>query len=191
MTKLNEKIEQDAEENKDVATPRESNWFKFLEGDNQFRILIEPEVLYEKYKVGICYTDCGYTGTPKYLTWILDKADNKVKLFKLPFTIFQQIAGYQEDADYAFTEFPMPYDLKITATGAGTKEVGYVMLPKPVKELTDEEKGIVAEKMAEEQTKTPAEIIARMKEKQIEKHKLEGKPEITDEKKDDKPEKKS
>mgnify|MGYP003144243271 CR=1 FL=1 len=179
MTNLADKIKQDEETNKDIAAPRGGNdWFKFQEGANQFRVLTEPQVLYEKFKVGICYTDCGYTGTPKYLTWILDRADGKVKLMKMPYMIFKQLAEYQQDEDYKFDTFPIPFDIKVTALKAGTKEVEYTCMAKPFKELTDEENVIITTHMIKKETLQPDEIIEKMKQKQIEKHQVEGKPQI-------------
>jgi len=170
---LKDKIAKDQEDNKEYAD-QTGGWYKFAEGDNQFRVLVEPEVLYEAFKIGICYTDCGYTGTPKYLTYLLDRKDGKIKLFKLPFTIFNTISDYETDEDYKFEGFPMPYDVKVGAVGAGTKEVQYTVLPKPFKELTEGELRMIHEFLGSEKNKTPAEIIKRMKEKQIEKHKEDG-----------------
>lgn len=181
MVNFADQLKQDAEANKDISSVQGSNWFKFEEGDNQFRILVQPIVLYERFKVGICYTDCGYTGTPKYLTWILDKKDNTVKLFKLPYGLSETLGAWQSDEDYKFDKFPMPYDMKVTAVGAGTKEVKYSAVPKPVKELTEEEKITVTSKLMDKNTLMPEAIIEKMKEKQIAKHKEEGKPDIKEE----------
>ena len=169
---LKDKIEKDKEDNKEHIDS--GGWFKFAEGDNEFRILVEPEVLYEAYKVGICYTDCGYTGTPKYLTYLLDREDNKIKLFKLPFTVFNTISELEEDDDYKFSGFPMPYDIKVKACGAGEKTVVYTVLPKKEKALTEAEKGLIADFLGSDNNKTPAEIVVRMKEKQLEGHKADG-----------------
>ena len=173
MTNLKEKAERDQEANKEHIN-KSGGWFKFLEGDNTFRILVEPEVMYEDYKNGICYTDCGYTGSPKYLTQILDRADGKIKLMKIPYSIYTTIAEYQTDEDYAFEDFPIPYDIKVKAVGAGTKEVSYTALPKKVRELSDEDEQKFKELLADEKYKTPAEIIEKMKSNHVEKHKEDG-----------------
>lgn len=164
---LADKLKQQVEGSEHNAS-QGGDWFKFSEGDNRFRILTEPEVFFEKFKVGICYTDCGYQGTPKSLVWILDRKDNKLKLAKLPYMIAETIAKYETDEDFSFSGFPMPYDIKVNAKNAGTKEVTYTVLPSPVKELD----GFVAIELAKQ--KTPKEIIERMKEKKKEEHMKDG-----------------
>ncbi len=163
---LNEKIEQ---ANKSEFSSASSGWFKMKEGWNQFRILTEPEVIFENYGKGICYHQCGYEGSPKYLARILDRADNKVKLYKIPFTIFETIAGFEKDDELTFSSFPMPYDVKVMASGAGTKEVKYTVLPslKRVAIDTEIENFLVKQKPIKE-------VIQLMQEKNIEKHKADG-----------------
>lgn len=163
---LNDKIEQ---ANKSEHSAGGSGWFKMKEGINQFRILTEPEVMFENFGKGICYHQCGYEGSPKYLARILDRADNKVKLYKIPFTIFETIAGYEQDDELKWTGFPMPYDIKVKAIGAGTKEVSYTVMPSLKQEpLADD----VLETL--EKQSPVKEVIAKMQEKNIEKHKQDG-----------------
>ena len=68
----------------------------------------------------MCYTDCGFQGSSKFLCHVIDRKDGKIKLAELPYTIGTTIAGYQSDEDYKFDGFPMPYDIKVNAVGAGT-----------------------------------------------------------------------
>lgn len=164
---FSEKIVKDLENNKEMVS-QGNDWFKFKEGDNTIRILTEPVIFFEKFKTGICYTNCGYQGTAKYLTWIYDRQDGKVKLAKIPYSIAEVLATYEKDEDYAFDGFPMPYDIKINAKGAGTKEVVYTVLPKKAVAMADE----VMHEVSKENT--CEEIINKMKEKQIEKHKADG-----------------
>jgi hypothetical protein len=145
------------------------DWFKFQEGDNIIRVLEKPEMFFEKFKVGICYTDCGYQGTPRFMTRILDRKDGKIKMARLPYIIGTTIAQYQQDPDYAFEVFPMPYDIKIHAKDAGTKEVVYTMTPRPVREAIED--NVILE--VQKQTPVP-DVIATMKEKQKQKHIEDG-----------------
>ena len=181
-----EKIQAEEERAKSEGyyTPSSSDYFNLEEGDNTFRILAMPEQVFERYlpsakKYEICYTDCGYQGTPKFRVWVLDRKDNLIKIAKLPYTIGTLIAKYQTDEDYAFEDFPMPYDIKVNAKNAGTKEVEYTVTPRP--QRTDVEASIM-EEFAE---KTPmAEIVAKMKDKQKEQHVKDGVyQEVSDEKK--------
>lgn len=165
MTSFAKKIEtQEAAAHKAGIASKSGDWFKFQEGDNAFRVLEEPELIFEKFKVGICYTGCGYEGTPRFMTYILDRKDNKIKLAKLPYKIGTTIASYENDEDYAFTGFPMDYDIKVFAKNAGTKEVEYTVTPRPKREDIDSETAEELMKM-----KRIPDIIAKMKEKQKEK----------------------
>jgi len=163
---LNDKIE---EANKSEFSGGSSNWFKMKEGINQFRLLSEPEIIFENFGKGICYHQCGYEGTPKYLARILDRADNQVKLYKIPFTIFETIAGFEKDEELEFSSFPMPYDVKIKAVGAGTKEVKYTVMPSLKRVEVDE--GILDVLGKQKPLK---EVITAMQAKNIEKHKADG-----------------
>lgn len=169
MSSFKDKMKQDIEGNKDVnASEGGSDWFKFKEGENRFRILTEPVILFEKFKVGICYTDCGYQGNAKYLAHILDRNDGKVKLAKIPYGIMENIGAMETDEDYNFSGFPMPYDVSINAVGAGTKEVKYTVLARPRKEMSPESLDLI------KKLKSPAEIIEKMKAKKKEEHIKDG-----------------
>lgn len=175
---LKEKLaQQKAEAEAQGYAPKGGNdWFKWKEGNaNRFRILTEFETIYESYQDGICFTGCGFEGSPKYMCYVLDienlNIDNErepeIKLAKLPGAIANYVAGLQEDEEYAFDGMPMPYDIKVTVENAGTKEVKYT--PMPAKESQ-----LPASVMEAVSKLTPIpEIIAKMKEKNAKKH---GKP---------------
>ena len=145
------------------------DWFKFQEGENTFRVLEEPEMMFEKFGKGICYTDCGYEGSTKFLTYILDRSDGKIKLAKLPYKIGNAIASYESDEDYAFEGFPMDYDIKVNAKGAGTKEVDYTVTPRPKRESVDSD---TAKKLLDLNRVT--DVIEKMKEKKKAEHVADG-----------------
>ncbi len=163
---LADKIKQQEEAaRKEGISGGKDGWVKIQEGDNRFRVLSEPEMLFEDFNHGICYTDCGYEGSAKFLMYVLDRKDNKIKLWKAPYTVGTSIAGYETDEEYRFDSYPMPYDVKLNAKNAGTKEVKYTLVPgratTPVgQEVMDElgkKKGI-------------ADIISGMKEKNKQEH---------------------
>ncbi len=164
-----QQLEKEMQNNSSMNENTASDWFKFVEGPNTFRVLSAPVVMFEKFKVGICYTDCGYQGSPKLLSWVYDRKDNRIKLAKFPYTIGEQIVAMETDADYGFTSFPIPYDMTINATGAGTKEVKYsAPLPRPVKPLDQS----ILDDLAKR--KSCSEIIETMKNKQKDKHIADG-----------------
>lgn len=51
--------------------------------------------------------------TLRLVTYIIDRTDNKVKRAELPLSINYSINTLQEDPDFAFDGFPMPYDVKV------------------------------------------------------------------------------
>jgi hypothetical protein len=94
--------------------------YKYKEGDNRLRLL------------SMCLPHPGeYQGRPnfKWLCYVLDRRDGKVKIHFMPHTIYKSIEALQENPDYTFAEVPMPYDVTVYAKGAGTKEVEYTVLP--------------------------------------------------------------
>jgi len=163
------KTQEDAAKKEGISSQGGGDWFKIVEGDNVIKILTEPEMFFEKFKVGICYTDCGYEGNSKFMAFVFDRKDGKIKLAKLPYTVGTTIAEYENDEDYNFTGFPMPYYVKIKAVGAGTKEVKYTITPSPKREEVSEE--ILTEL---KKRKPVSEIIQKMKEKQKEAHIADG-----------------
>lgn len=168
---FSEKIKAQEEEAKKegISSSGGGDWYRFTEGANKFRVLVEPEMLFEKFKVGVCYTDCGYQGTAKFLTYVLDRKDGKVKLAKLPYTVGDTIGSYQTNEDYAFEGFPMPYDITVNAKNAGTKEVEYTMIPSPNKtEVVEEVLEQISKKMSVK------DVIARMKENKKAEHIKDG-----------------
>jgi len=180
-------FEDDVNKVSDKVGASSGGFFKVKEGDNKMRVLAEPTLFVSRFKFGVCYTDCGYcskealekdkdakTGKPanltyKFLTWIYDYADKEIKLYSMPFSISQQIVDLKKDQTngYDFDKFPMPYDITIQATGAGTKEVKYTI--KPARENTE----VPAEVLeALEKEATPEQVINSMKDKA--KNKAEG-----------------
>ena len=146
-----------------------SSWFKFKEGKNSIRVLTEPEPFFENFGRGVCYTDCGFSGSAKTLAYILDNADGKVKLMRIPYTISEMIASWQTDEDWAFDSFPMDFDINIDVKGAGTKEVVYSPTPRPKKSTVSDE--VIDQVMKQSPC---SKIIEKLKEKNIEKHKADG-----------------
>lgn len=118
----------------DYQTKQESGlYFKFPEGESRVRILTEGVVYAQHFfgeglKPTICYgiskgcpfhAENGYKGgdiktTIRFSSYIIDRKDNKIKICDFSSSIMQKVAKYEKDIDYAFTGYPMPYDLKIT-----------------------------------------------------------------------------
>ncbi len=127
-------------------------YFKVQEGANKIRVLSE-----------LVFNESEYNGKPTYrfVCWILDRKDNVIKPYFMPVTIARALGSMQEDPDYAFKTFPMPYDITINAKGAGTKEVDYqVVAARQNTPLTDMEKTALKERMP------ILEFVAKLNDKQ-------------------------
>lgn len=142
------------------------SWFKFAEGNNVIRVLSRPTVFYEAFKIGVCYHDCRYKGSPKGMAYIFH--EGKIKLARLPYGILENLVALEQDEDWAFEGFPMPYEINIKADGAGTKEVKYTLMPKKPTEL---DKAVLDELAKKTDTD---KIVEGMKTKTMEKHKADG-----------------
>src|SRR3990167_10467411 len=134
-------------------------YFKMKEGQNKVRL------------VSICLPHSSeYKGKPtfKWLCQVLDRADGKVKPFFMPVIIYKGIEALQLSDDFGFDGVPMPYDLVLTAKGAGTKEVNYAVLPSKEKPLTSAEYQIIAN------TPTVQELQQKIKNNELVKEQTKG-----------------
>jgi hypothetical protein len=96
------------------------DYLKLREGSNRLRLM------------SACLPHAGeYQGrkTFKWLCYVIDRMDGKVKPFFMPNVIYKQIEALQMNPDYEFTDVPMPFDLTVNAKNAGTKEVEYTVVP--------------------------------------------------------------
>jgi hypothetical protein len=127
------------------------DYLKIKEGSNRFRLMSD------------CLPHPGtFQGRNnfKWLCYVLDRVDGKVKPFFMPHTIYKVIVGLQQNPDYEFFDVPLPYDLTILAVGAGTKEVKYTVLPaRKNTDVTPEETALLRA------MKPLAELQAALKEK--------------------------
>src|SRR4051812_22107250 len=95
-----------------------SDYLKLKEGDNRLRLMTE------------CLPHAGtYQGKKnfKWLCYVIDRRDGKVKPFFMPHKIYKAIEALQMNPDYEFFDVPMPYDVTINAVKAGTKDVVYTV----------------------------------------------------------------
>lgn len=107
------------------------DYLKLKSGDNRLRILTAP------------LAHAGeYNGKPnfKWMFYVLDRTDGQVKPMFMSPVIFDMLVDLQQDPDYEFDEAPMPYDVNIKATNAGTISARYSVVPSPKRApLTDQE----------------------------------------------------
>lgn len=96
------------------------DYFKHQEGANRLRLMSECLPHADTYKGEKNF---------KWLCYVVDRRDQKLKPYFMPHTVYKQIEALQTSEDYAFVDVPMPYDLTVNALGAGTKEVKYTVIP--------------------------------------------------------------
>ena len=116
----------------------------------------------------------------KWLGWVLDygaiermKKDPDIneemfKLAKLPHTVTKAVEKLQNDPDWSFAEFPMPYGVNLNAVGAGTNAVQYNLFPSPHTTLPAE----LMEKIAK--LSDPETIVEKIKDKKKKELGVEG-----------------
>ncbi len=90
--------------------------FKFVEGDNELRILAQPKAiashfLGKKEKPAVCFgadKGCPHHGAKdekpnvKFFTWVIDRKENVIKSSYLPYSIAQAIGGFEKSKYYKF-----------------------------------------------------------------------------------------
>ena len=108
-----------------------NDFFQFREsGQFRFRILTKPKAMGTHFfgkgsKPAICYgiaEGCPFhTGdtddaTVKFNCYVLDRADGKIKIGELPYSVYGRVADFQENPELEWNggEFPMPFDLITT-----------------------------------------------------------------------------
>ena len=160
----------------------QSDKFEFdREGVYRMRILCMPKVLATHFfgkgnPSTICVgiekgcpfhkEDAVNKASLKLVTYIIDRKDSKVKLAELPLSVSYSMDDLKNDEDFAFDEFPMPYDVKITYDPNNPDpKAKYRMVGSPKREeLTDEE----TQELEQALTKmTPEDYVAKRKEKQL------------------------
>lgn len=143
--------------------------FKIKEGSNRVRLMSEclPHASMFEGKKNF-----------KWLCYIIDRADDKLKVFFMPHKIYKGLEELQRTPDYEFFDVPMPYDVTITAKAAGTINVEYGLVParknievtpeeiaqlaaaKPLTELQRAMKDKAAETAAKSPAPVPAAVSA-------------------------------
>src|SRR3990167_9029031 len=155
-----------------------SDFYSFERGVNKIRILVQPKVIAthffgEGVPAIVCIginEDCKYHKEGdkrpgiKLATYINERKMGKIKLAELPLSISYAINDLQEDDDFAFSEFPMPYDVKITyEPDNADPKAKYRLVGSPNKDgLSGDEQTDFSEHMKK---LTPEDYVAKRKAK--------------------------
>lgn len=166
-----------------------SDYFQFdKSGEFKLRILTPCYPLASHFfgkgmKPAICYGEdkgCPFhgenapkddkTGEPKgpsvkFVGYVIDRADNKLKVAELPYTVIKAVTAYQNGGgDYQFSDFPMPYDIYVTYDKeAAPSDMYKIMAARSDSPLLEEETQVLKEKL---EKMTPEQYVERRKDKQ-------------------------
>lgn len=187
------------QESKKYGGTSDANYFKFEEkGLYRMRILTKPTVIATHFFgkgspsvvcVGID-EGCTFHGEKdkrpsiKLATYVIDRADeDKIKMAELPLSISYGLNDLQDDEDFAFSEFPMPYDVKVMYDPDNTDpKMIYRIQPSPKREeVTEDQVGILEKKMEHQ---TPEQYVEKKKQRQKDKS-VDGSSKGVDYPKDD------
>jgi len=146
-------------------------WMAIEEGDNKIRIVSEFIDYGEhfdniKKRSFIClgkdeceYCKAGEKPRVRYLGWVIDRRDEKIKLLRFGHSIFKQIGALAVNEEYQFDDLP-GYDMTIKREGKGLDTEYSVTPSRNDSELTEKEGEDIIEKVSD-----PHEIIENMKTK--------------------------
>mgnify|MGYP001575312067 CR=1 FL=1 len=184
-----------SEATKQYGIGSNTNYFRFQKGENRIRILTAGEIIATHFfgkgvKPSTCYGEdkgCPFHGENapkdengkekklaiKYSCYVLNVKEGIIQLADLPYSVIKQIGEYQNNVDYSFDSFPMPYDVTITFDPDSKSPVNmYKIIASPKREeVSDEIKGKLAEVLQE---LSPAEHIQKKKNYQIKDHQEQG-----------------
>jgi hypothetical protein len=104
----------------------------------------------------------------KLITYVIDRTNDEIKLAELPLSLSYGIQDLQNDPDYSFEEFPMPYDIKVIhdPKNQDPKAKYRMGAPGPKEDITEEEKAKLKE-LTEQMS--PEDYVEKRKTKQIDK----------------------
>jgi len=181
---LKDKIKKDSEV---VGINQGSDMFQFSKsGDYRFRILTEPEAIATHFfgkgvASSVCYgieKGCPFhveheNASLKYIVYLIDRADGKVKLGELPYSVISAVSDFEEDEDYKFDSYPMPYDIKVKCDkeNKDPKQIYKTFAAPNRSELTVEEVEGLSDKLNKI---TPVDFVQKRKDKAIQTHKESG-----------------
>lgn len=127
---------------------------------------IKPKIAYSEMEKPKDEDGNDIQPTVKFVGYVLDRQDGKIKIAELTYSVMKALIALQEDEDYKFDDFPMPYDIKVTFNKDAAPNDKYKVLAVPKQEpLTEQEAADLEEKM---KNLTPETYIQKRKDKQRE-----------------------
>lgn len=131
------------------------DYFKLQPGENPMRILTDPEPIFSHFHQDgpvtcpgeLTCPECKAGGrkTSKIMLYIVDRADDEVKLAELGWSVYKAIGELANSKDWGFEKLPH-YDIIVNRSGEG-KETRYTVTPsRNEKPITEEQKIDLAKK---------------------------------------------
>lgn len=149
---------------------------------------VAPKITPQGMKASVCYGEdrgCPFHGdnaplnakqqeakpSLRYTCYVIDRNDeeNRIQLADLPYSVIKQIADYQDNVDYAFDSFPMPYDVtvKYNKESKSPNEMYKVIASPKREEVSDEVKAGLAEIVS---VRSPQQHVQSKKDWEIKNH---------------------
>lgn len=151
----------------ETEAKKSTDFYDLTAGDHKMRVLTQPIPVRSYYKDGaFTQVDEDYKGPEKVIlrgwVWAIIRGGEEIKIVKLPYSVIKMIQQLRADSEYAFDDFPMPYDITIKATGEKlTRE--YVV------SASRKNTAVTAVEQAELEKKTPiADIVQKIRDKKEE-----------------------
>ena len=181
---FNEENKKDADEH---GVSGDGIFYKIQEGNENVCRILTPLVSYASYYLGkgmrpaIAYgfekgdqrsKDVELKKSIRYVGYVLDRKDGKVRQAEFPYSVHREIGTLQENPDYAFDDIPMPYDIRITLKKDESPANMYNVQATPNREEISKEVLEDLEKKVKEYP--PEKVIEKKKEQQIETDKKMG-----------------
>lgn len=109
----------------------------------------------------------------KFVTYLINRADGKITLGEIPWSVLNLIGDWEKDEDYSFDGYPMPYNIKVIVDkeNADPKQI-YKALPSPKRgDLTPEEQAELATLLEKQ---TPEQYVQKRKDAALAAHASDG-----------------
>lgn len=164
----------------------QSDFFRFdKSGVYKIRILTKPIAIATHFfgkgvPSAVCYgkkEGCphhkGDKPTVKFVSYLINRTTGMVQLGELPWSVISVVAELEQDEDFKFENYPMPYDIKVTVDKENNdpKQIYKTLGSPKATPVTTEEDNQFQEKMSK---LNPEEFVLKRKEKQLEKDKQSG-----------------
>lgn len=122
------------------------DFFKFPEGDTKMRILTTPIMVRQVFEGGKFRIVDDPSVPYKAWAWAVIRETGEIKIVQIVPSIVKQLQHFLTDPDYAFEEYPMPYDITVNKQGEMLDTRYKLSVSRKNTPVTEEEKAELAKK---------------------------------------------